>query len=88
VTFIDLLRRLFGRASAPTRPPSRLTEAQAVAIAREVVGSTNPLYVQDVVQTDTGIEWLIGTATVGRGVTIRISDASGKVLESRSWGVR
>jgi hypothetical protein len=44
--------------------------------------------VRDVRRTDAGIEWLIGTATVGSGVTIRISDATGEILERRPWGVR
>jgi hypothetical protein len=88
MTFMDLLRRLFGRAPARARPPCRLTEAQALDIARDAVAGASPLYVHDIVQTDAGVEWLIGTATVGSGTSIRISDANGEVLERRPWGVR
>jgi hypothetical protein len=84
---IALLRKFFGR-QAPPRPPCRLTEAQAREIARGAVGDAKPCYVRDVVQSDAGPEWLIGTATLGSGRTIRVSDATGEVLENSSWGVR
>jgi hypothetical protein len=84
----DIWRRLLGRLSKPARPACRLSEAEALEIARAATGAAKPCLVQDVRQTDTGIEWLIGTATIGSGVTIRISDATGEVLEHRPWSVR
>jgi hypothetical protein len=84
---IALLRKLFGMQAAP-RPPCRLTEAQELEFARGVVGDAKPCYVRGVVQSDAGVEWLIGTATLGSGMTIRVSDATGEVLEGSSWGVR
>ena len=83
----DLWRRLLGGMQA-ARPACRLTEDQALEIARAAVSATQPCFVQDRPATDAGIEWLIGTATIGSGVTIRISDATGEVLERRPWGVR
>jgi hypothetical protein len=82
---IALLRKLFGRRAAP-RPPCRLTEAQALEIARGAVGVAKACYVRDVVQSEAGVEWLIGTATLGSGRTIRISDATGEVLEKQFLG--
>jgi hypothetical protein len=84
----DIWRRLLGRLSKPARPACRLSEAEALEIARAATGVAKHCFVQDVRKTDTGIEWLIGTATIGSGVTIRISDATGEVLERRPWGVR
>jgi hypothetical protein len=65
-----------------------MTEGQVLEIARTAVRTAQPCFVRDVRRTDAGIEWLIGTATVGSGVTIRISDATGEILERRPWGVR
>jgi hypothetical protein len=87
MTLFDVLRRFFGRPSAP-RPACRLTEAQTLEIAGGVYKGRMPLYVQGVVQTEDGVEWRINTATVGSGVAIRISDATGEVLDCRGWGVR
>jgi hypothetical protein len=83
----DLWRGLLGRHSQPARPACRLSEDQALEIARAAIGA-KPCFVQEVRQTEAGIEWLIGTATIGIGVTIRVSDATGEVLERRPWGVR
>jgi hypothetical protein len=83
----DLWRRLLGGHAKPARPACRLSEGQALEIARAAVGA-QPCFVQDVRQTDAGVEWLIGTTTIGSGVTIRVSDATGEVLERRPWGVR
>ena len=85
--FGRLLNRLLRRRAQPG-PTCRLSEAQAREIARTAVGRDTPLHVQGVVQTPAGIEWRIGTATVGSGVLVRIADATGEVLERSSWGVR
>jgi hypothetical protein len=84
----DLLRSLVGRPVVPARPRCRLTEEEAIEIARQALERDTPLYVQDVVQTEKGVEWLIGTATIGSGVAIRLSDESGKVVDCRRWGIR
>jgi hypothetical protein len=41
-----------------------------------------------VVETADGVEWRIATSTVGSGTIVRIADATGEVLDKRSWGVR
>jgi hypothetical protein len=82
----SLLQRLFSHP--PKRPACLLTETEALAIARTAVDTTMPLHVTRVAQTGAGIEWQIGTATVGSGWTVRIDDASGAVIECRRWGVR
>jgi hypothetical protein len=81
-------RRLLGGLAKPARPACRLSEHEALEIARAAVGAAQPCFVQNVRQTEAGVEWLIGTASIGSGVTIRISDATGEVLERRPWGVR
>jgi hypothetical protein len=84
----DLLRSLVGRPAALPRPTCRLTEGEVIEIARQALERDMPLYVQDVVQTEKGVEWLIGTAAIGSGVAIRVSDESGKVIDYRPWGIR
>jgi hypothetical protein len=84
----DLLRSLVGRPAAPPRPRCRLTEGEAIEIARQALDRDTPLYVQDIVQTEKGVEWLIGTATIGSGVAIRLSDESGNIVDCRRWGIR
>ena len=84
---MSLLRKLFGK-SAPMRPSCRLTETEALQIARNELGDATPLYVTGIARTERGIEWQIGTATVGSGTTISIDDATGVVIEQGRWGVR
>jgi hypothetical protein len=88
------LKSMLGMAdrSASSRPATRLNEAEALEIARKALQRDTPLFVNEVKRrtdgpTD-GIEWVIGTATVGSGQTVRIDDASGDVLEVARWGVR
>jgi|GEM_PF-2027410 hypothetical protein len=81
-------RTLFARRAAPERPDCRLTEMQALELARRAVTGTRPLHVTEVVRTERGVEWRIGTGSVGSGVTLRIDDATGEILERRDWGVR
>jgi hypothetical protein len=83
------LKSIFGRR---VRPATRLSEAEALEIAGKVLSCDMTLFVRDVKrrsdgQTD-GAEWVIGTATIGSGRTVRIDDASGAVLEVARWGVR
>ena len=84
---MSMLRKLLGK-SAPARPPCRLTETEALQIARKELGGEMPLYVTKIAQTERGIEWQIGTATIGSGATISIDDATGAVIERGKWGIR
>jgi len=82
------LKRLTGWPMTPTRPPCRLSEAQARAIASHALGGETALFVHDVIVTEAGVEWRIGTATIGSGEIAHISDATGAVLRIEQWGVR
>jgi hypothetical protein len=89
----DFLNVILGVTDRPTdRPATRLREAAALEIARNALQRDVPLFVSRVRRRSDGpadrIEWLIGTATVGSGQTVRIDDASGEVLEVAPWGVR
>ena len=83
------LKSIFGRAG---RPATRLNEAEALDIARKALAREMPLLVADVKPRSdgaaNGLEWVISTATVGSGHTVRIDDTTGTVLEIASWGVR
>jgi hypothetical protein len=65
-----------------------MSEAQARAIASKALGGETALIVHDVIATDAGVEWRIGTATMGTGEVAHISDATGAVLRIEQWGVR
>jgi hypothetical protein len=84
---MSLLRKLLGKR-APARPSCKLTETEALEIARNALGEATPLYVTTVARTERGIEWQIGTATIGSGATIRIDDATGTVVDRGNWGIR
>jgi hypothetical protein len=84
----DWLKRLLGWPVAPVRPPCRLSEAQARAIASSALGGETALIVHDVIATEDDVEWRIGTATMGTGEVAHISDATGTVLRIEQWGVR
>lgn len=84
---MSILRKLLGK-SAPARPSCRLTETEALQIAHNELGDATPLHVTKIAQTERGIEWQIGTATIGSGATISIDDATGAVIERGKWGVR
>jgi len=84
------LKSIFGGSS---RPATRLSEAEAMEIARKALARDDiPLFVKEVKRradgTADGLEWVIGTATIGSGYTVRIDDATGAVLEVARWGVR
>ena len=84
---VERLRALFGRATV-TRPPCRLTDAEALALAREALGGRMPLFVSGVSAAADGVVWTVGTATIGSGCWVSIDDATDTVLECRRWGVR
>jgi hypothetical protein len=84
---MSLLRKLLGK-SDPTRPRCRLTETEALQIARNELGDATPLHVTRIARTERGIEWQIGTATIGSGATVSIDDATGAVIERGKWGIR
>jgi hypothetical protein len=90
-TFLKSILGVVDR-SAADRPATRLREAEALEIARKALQRDVPLFVSSVKRRSDGpadaIEWVIGTATVGSGQTVRIDDASGEVLEVARWGVR
>ena len=87
MTLFERVRSIVNGRSAPPRPPCRLSEAEALEIARAALGSTS-LFVEDVYQTVDGVEWRVGTATVGSGRTVRISDATGTTIDVTRWGIR
>ena len=64
----------------PARPPTRLTEEEAIAIASKELGGEAILAVLDVAVTNHGVEWLIVTPTLGCGKVVHIDDATGAVL--------
>jgi hypothetical protein len=64
----------------PARPPTRLTEEEAIAIATKALGGDTVLAVLDVVVTNDGVQWHIVTPTLGSGTEVYIDDATGAVL--------
>jgi hypothetical protein len=82
---IKLSKRFAGHKA---RPETRLSDEQAIEIARNEIGDAIPLWVVDIEKTADGWEIHVGTATVGSGTTVRIDDSTGKVLEVEHWGVR
>ncbi len=83
------LKSIFGGTG---RPATRLSEAEALGIGRKALASDMPLFVKHVKRRTDGpadrVEWVIGTATIGSGHTVRIDDATGTVLEVAPWGLR
>jgi Peptidase propeptide and YPEB domain len=83
------LKSIFAGAG---RPANRLSEAEALEIARKALPGDMPLFVKDVKRRSDGLadglEWVIGTATIGSGQAVHIDDATGAVLEVVPWGVR
>lgn len=97
--FAALLRFMLGGKQPPAPPPCRLTEHEALDIARRAVvealphyagilADKMPLHVSGIEQTQQGVEWLIGTPTIGSGISLRIDDATATVIECVKWGVR
>jgi hypothetical protein len=76
--------------AAPKRPVTRLAEDRVLEIAKAAVAKrdeppTTPpsLIVRDVISTDEGVVWIIDTGTRGSGVSVRVSDDDGRVIEVR-----
>lgn len=69
----------------PARPPTRLTEEEAIAIASKALGGETVLAVLDVAVTTHGVEWRIVTPTLGSGKDVYIDDATGAVLRVESY---
>lgn len=87
MTILDQLKSLLGWPGRTVRPLSRLTEDEARAIASKSLGGELSLVVHDVIVTERGVEWRIGTATMSSGEVVFIDDATGAVLRIEPWGV-
>lgn len=75
------------------RPETRLTPEAARAIADAAMTGDWSRYagkmgMVSIERRDGRVVWLIGSATIGSGVTVTIDDATGAVLDRRRWGVR
>lgn len=68
----------------PARPPTQLTEEEAIAIASKALGGETVLAVLDVVVTTHGVEWHIVTPTLGSGKDVYVDDVTGAVLRVES----
>jgi hypothetical protein len=85
---LDFLKDLIGwpRPSVrPVRPQTRLTEEEALAVATKALGSETGLAVLDVVVTNRGVEWRIGTPVLGDSEEVFIDDATGGVLRVKLY---
>jgi uncharacterized membrane protein YkoI len=82
--FIDdatgAVRRVKLYRHGPARPPTQLTEEEAITIASKELGGETVLAVLDVAVTNHGVEWHIVTPTPGNGKDVYIDDATGAVL--------
>lgn len=88
VTVIEALRRLFGR---PADPPTRMTRDAALAAARAAAaaaGVADALDITALRRDGDRVVWVVGTATVGSGVTVEVDDATGAAGAVERWGVR
>jgi hypothetical protein len=68
----------------PARPPTRLTEDEAIAIASKALGDKTVLAVLDVVVTNRGVAWHIVTPTPETGEDVYVDDATGAVRRVES----
>ena len=90
-THVDLagwLRRLLRGEPSPSLP-TRLSEAQAIALAKEAASDhwlRDALSIATAPRNASGaVVWSVETAGVGSGLRVEIEDASGRVLERRSY---
>ena len=87
---IGLLRTLI--ELRPKRPITRLTEAEAMALARHALperAASKMLIVRRVGRDGTsGIKWSFSTATVGSGYGVTIDDQTGQASDIERWGIR
>jgi hypothetical protein len=86
---IEIIRRLFSRRTH--RSATRLSQQDVLAIA--ATAATDALLadlmtITSVEQRDGRLIWHIGSATVGSGLTVTVDDATGEVIERKTWGVR
>lgn len=76
----------------PKRPVTRLSEAEAMALARGALPervAAKMLIVRRVEQDAAGtIKWSFSTATVGSGYGITIDDQTGEASDIERWGFR
>jgi hypothetical protein len=88
VDFLALLRRLFV-VTPPEMPPRRLSEAQAISLAKEAAADhwlRDKLSVATAQRNEHGaVVWNVVTGGVGSHLSVVIDDASGAVLELRSF---
>jgi hypothetical protein len=82
---IDFLKDLIGRSRPSVLPATRLTEKEAVAIASKALGGATGLAVLDVLVTSHGVEWRIGTPTLGDSEEVFVDDATGAVLRTKLY---
>jgi hypothetical protein len=92
LTLLQMLRSLLGR---PPRVPTRLTEGEVIASARQalqaggLLDAGTTLFVSEVARDTAGdVVWTVMTATVGSGAVALVEDRSGEVREARRWGIR
>lgn len=89
-----MIGRVLGWLADPARtqsrrPATRMTEADALVIARAALvarkapySDTIPLLVCDVSREDDELVWHIASMTRGSGVSISISDVDGRVIKT------
>ncbi|MGI4746360.1 MAG: hypothetical protein ACRYGI_06925 [Janthinobacterium lividum] len=86
---MKFLRRILG--FSPSRPPTRLTEPEALQIATGALTSSfvgQNLIVMKVYKKEDNVLWTLTTATVGSGLSITVNDATSEVMTVAPWGVR
>ena len=86
---LKFLRSVFNKGQ--TEMTTGLTAEQACAIAEnEVKGSdwAGQMTMSTTERRDEKLVWIIGSPTVGSGMTVTIDDASGTVISCGTWGVR
>jgi hypothetical protein len=73
------------------RPPAMLSEAKACAIASTALADSPYGTMMTMARLDNreGKQvWIVGSATIGSGMTVIVDDGTGEVLSREPWGVR
>jgi hypothetical protein len=81
-------RKLHG---APEPKPSLLSEQQARDVAETAVLGTHHagnMWMAELGHLDGRLIWIVGSASVGSGITVTIDDATGDVISCKPWGIR
>ena len=82
-----MLRRLFF-GSPPEKPPTRLSEAQAISLAKQAASEHwlhDKLNIATAARGDNGaVVWIVETGGVGSHLTVIIDDATGTAIDRRS----